>query len=177
MRRLAGAILGAFHRPRGGRAVAALVCARASAAAAGPTDVVRVDEFIGAPRALFGRTGAQLERTLGRPETEERGAVASYRDPAVFRAARRLAYPGLVVDVLDTGAVRRVRVQRPGLGWPLGLDVGSPREEVERVLGEPTRADDGQLVYGYSDGFPDTVEFALRDGRVRRIEWNYGSAE
>ncbi len=37
------------------------------AAAAGPTDIARVDEFIDAPRALFGRTRAELERTLGTP--------------------------------------------------------------------------------------------------------------
>jgi hypothetical protein len=55
--------------------------------------------------------------------------------------------------------------------------VGSPREEVERVLGEPQEAADGHLMYLYSDGYPDTVHFLLRDGRVRGIEWNLGSAE
>ena len=118
-----------------------------------------------------------MERALGRALATEPGAVATYRDPAVFRATRRLSYPGVVVDVLESGKVRRVRVAAPGRGLPFGLDVGSPREDVERVLGEPQAASDAELMYLYSDGFPETVHFHLRDGRVRAIEWNYGSAE
>src|SRR5262245_7909560 len=71
------------------------------AGAVGPTDIVRVDDYIGAPRALFGRTGADAERALGPPLRTDAGAVSSYRDPAVFRATRRLSYPGLVIDVLE----------------------------------------------------------------------------
>ncbi len=148
-----------------------------AAGAAGPTDIVRVDDYIGAPRVLFGRTGVEVEQTLGPPLQTESGAVASYRDPAVFRPTRRLSYPGLVIDVLATGRVRRVRIVRSGRGLPFGLDVGSPREEVEQVLGEAQEAADSHFMYLYSDGYPETVHFALRDGRVREIEWNFGSAE
>jgi hypothetical protein len=155
----------------------AVALAPVGARAAGPTDIVRVDDYIGAPRILFGRTGAEVERALGAPIGTESGAVASYRDPAVLRATRRLSYPGLTVDVLENGKVLRVRIGAPGRGLPFGLDVGSGREEVERVLGEPQAADDGELMYLYSDGFPETVHFRLRDGRVRGIEWSYGSAE
>jgi hypothetical protein len=143
----------------------------------GPTDIVRVDDYIGAPHVLIGRTGAEAERTLGPPLQREAGAVSTYRNPAAFRPTQRLSYPGLLIDVLDSGRVRRVRIGAPGRGFPFGLDVGSPREEVERVLGEPQEADDSHLMYLYSDGYPDTVHFHLRDGRVRGIEWNFGSAE
>jgi hypothetical protein len=145
--------------------------------AVGPTDIVRVDDYIGAPRALFGRSGADVERTLGPPLTAEAARVASYRDATVFRATRRLAYPGLVIDVLEGGRVRRVRIATPGRGLPFGLDVGTERVEVERLLGEPQEADDSHLMYLYSDGYPDTVHFHLRSARVREIEWNFGSAE
>jgi hypothetical protein len=156
---------------------ATMVVAPGSTGAVGPTDIVRVDDYIGAPRGLFGRDGAEVERALGPPLRTEPGAVASYRDPAVFRATRRLSYPGLVVDVLESGKVLRVRITVPGRGLPFGLDVGSAREDVERVLGEPQAADNNQLMYLYSDGFPETVHFHLRDGCVRAIEWSYGSAE
>jgi hypothetical protein len=149
----------------------------AVARAAGPTDIARVDDYIGAPRALFGRTVAEVERTLGPPLRVEPGAVSSYRDPAVFHATRQLSYPGLVIDVLDTGRLRRVRIATPGRGLPFGLDVGSTREEIERVLGEPQESDDRHVMYLYSDGYPETVHFHLRDDRVRGIEWNFGSAE
>jgi hypothetical protein len=145
--------------------------------AAGPTDIVRVDDYIGAPRALFGRLGDEIERALGPPVQAEAAAVASYRDPAVFRATQRLSYPGLLIDLLDTGRVRRVRIGVPGRGLPFGLDVGTSRADVERILGEPQEAGDSHLMYLYSDGYPDTVHFHLRNGRVREIEWNFGSAE
>jgi hypothetical protein len=145
--------------------------------AVGPTEIVRVDDYIGAPRALFGRTGADVERTLGPPGATEAGRVPSFRDASVFRPARRLVYPGLVLEVLETGRLRRVRIGAPGWGLPFGLDVGSSREEIERVLGEPQEAADSHLMYLYSDGYPDTVHFHLREGRVRGIEWNFGSAE
>jgi hypothetical protein len=148
-----------------------------AAGAAGQTDIVRVDDYIGAPRALFGRSGAEVERTLGPPPQTESGAVATYRDPAVFRSTRRLSYPGLVIDVLATGSVRRVRIARSGRGLPFGLDVGSSREEVERVLGEAQESADSHLMYLYSDGYPETVHFHMREGRVREVEWNFGSAE
>jgi hypothetical protein len=146
--------------------------------AARPTDVVRVDDFIGAPRALFGRTEAEVRRALGEPPTTAPGAVASYRDPARLFRVSRLAYPGLTIEILETtGRVRRVRIGAPGRGLPFGLDVGASREDVERTLGEPQEDADRHLMYLYADGFPDTVHFHLRDGRVRLIEWNYGSAE
>jgi hypothetical protein len=32
-------------------------------------------------------------------------------------------------------------------------------------------------MYLYADGFPNTVEFYFRDGRVRRIEWTFAAAD
>ena len=154
-----------------------VACGLTAARAAGPTDIVRVDDYIGAPRVLFGRTGTEVEQSLGPPLDSQPGAVASYLDPADLRRTRRLTYPGLVIDVLATGKVRRVRIAAPGRGLPFGLDIGSSREEVEHVLGEPQEATDGYLMYLYSDGFPETVHFHLRNGGVRGIEWNFGSAE
>jgi hypothetical protein len=33
------------------------------------------------------------------------------------------------------------------------------------------------VLYLYSDGYPNTVEFYFTDGRVRRIEWLYAPAD
>ena len=44
------------------------VALAARAEAIGPTVITRVDDLIDAPRALFGRTRAQVERTLGEPQ-------------------------------------------------------------------------------------------------------------
>ena len=118
-----------------------------------------------------------MRQALGSPASEEPGAVASYRDPAVLFPVRRLGYSGLVIDVLGSGVVRRVRVSQPGRGLPFGLDVGVPEAEVLRALGEPQGESPRHLMYLNSDGLPDTAWFYLRDGRVRMIEWDYGSTE
>src|SRR5262249_60469314 len=126
----------------------------------------------GPPRLSCAAGGGGWGRRPAPPLASQPGGVASSLDPADLRRTRRLTYPGLVIDVLATGKVRRVRIAAPGRGLPFGLDIGSSREEVERVLGEPQEATDGYLMYLYSDGFPDTVHFHLRNGGVRGIEWN-----
>ena len=60
---------------------------------------------------------------------------------------------------------------------PRGLAVGVARESVEQALGEPQAASDASVMYLYADGFPNTVEFYFRDGRVRRIEWTFAASD
>ena len=47
--------------------VACVLALGGLAEAIGPTLIPQVDEFIDAPRALFGRTRAEIERVLGAP--------------------------------------------------------------------------------------------------------------
>ena len=132
-----------------------------AAAAAGPTDIARVDEFIDAPRALFGRTRAELERTLGTPTDVRPGAGAV------------LSWPGLDVAVSRSSRVAAVVLRAAGRPLPHGLDVGTPRARVEAVLGEAQDATDERYAYVDADGFPNSVEFFFRAGRVTRIEWRF----
>ena len=76
--------------------------------AAGRTDIARVDEYIDAPRALFGRTRAELERRLGAPAGERRrtGGVA-------------LSWPGLEVTLSAPGLTALEDNAKP---QPLVLD-------------------------------------------------------
>src|SRR5260370_8123053 len=73
-----------------------------AAAAAGPTDIARVDEFIDAPRARFGRTRAELERTLGTPTD-----VRPRADTVL------LSWPGLDVAVSPSSRVAPVFLAPP----------------------------------------------------------------
>jgi hypothetical protein len=63
--------------------------------------------------------------------------------------------------------------------WPLprGLTIDTTRARVEAALGEPQLVADTSVVYLDADGFPNTVEFQFRDGRVRRIEWSYAAVD
>lgn len=142
-----------------------------------PTDLLAVDEFIDAPRAVFGRTAAAVEGVLGAPATRRARTLSGGRSAATD-LADELVYPGVVVAVSRrSAAVRRVEVTEPRWTLPRGLNVGVARGRVEAVLGEPQAATDLSVLYLYSDAYPDTVEFHFRGGRVQRIEWLYAPAD
>jgi hypothetical protein len=139
-----------------------LVLVVASAATAASTDIARVDDYIDAPRALFGRTLAELEQKLGAPVSRRpRGAGTI------------LIWPGLEVSASASGRVAGVIVHAAGHVLPYGLDVGTPRARVETVLGVASEMTDERSFYPDADGFPNSVEFVFRDGRVTRIEWRF----
>ncbi len=146
-------------------------------AAAGATDIVAVDDFINAPRALFGRNRASVERRLGAP-----ASVRSLTLPAgpnfPAEAADELVYPGVAVAVSRrSSTVRRVEIGEPRFTLPRGLNVGAARREVERILGEPQLTDATSVLYLDADGYPNTVEFQFREERVRRIEWTFAPGD
>jgi hypothetical protein len=160
--------------------VALLVLALTPAAGAQrvpPTDLLAVDEFIDAPRALFGRTRAMVERTLGAPVAVQARSLPGGRRAPVD-PIDELAYPGVVIGVSRGSAgLRRVEISEPHWTLPRGLNVGVARRRVEELLGEPQAVTDVTALYLYSDAYPDTVEFHFRDGRVRRIEWLYAPVD
>lgn len=139
-----------------------LVLALASTARAGSTDIARVDDYIDAPRVLFGRTLAELERRLGAP--------ASHRPRD---AGAILIWPGLEISASPSGRVAGVIVRAAGHALPYGLDIGTPRARVETVLGVASEMTDERYVYPDADGFPNSVEFVFREGRITRIEWRF----
>jgi hypothetical protein len=150
-----------------------LVALAAGAEAIGPTVITRVDDLIDAPRALFGRTRAQVEGALGAPLAVRQRALPGLLHPEVVETIRELAYEGARIGVSASTALRRVEITTPAYGLPHGLGVGATRRHVEETLGEPQELTEGRYLYLYSDGYPDTVEIYFRDHRVYRIEWNY----
>ena len=149
----------------------------ASARGPRPTDILAVDTFIDAPRALFGRTRTGVEGTLGVPASIRARTMAGGRR-APTDPVDELSYPGVVIAVSRAAAwVRRVEITEPRWTLPGGLNVGAPRSLIEQRLGEAQATTDASVLYLYSDGYPNTVEFYLRDGRVRRIEWLYAPGD
>jgi len=113
-----------------------------AAAAVGPTDIARVDDYIDAPRALFGRTRAELERRLGAPMQERPRAGTIV-----------LSWPGLEVAVSRSARVAAVIVRAAGRPLPHGLDVGARARASRRVLGAAQDTTDERAVYLDADGF------------------------
>jgi len=130
--------------------------------AAGRTEIARVDDYIDAPRALFGRTRVDLERRLGAPVNERARADGI-----------ALSWPGLDITLSPSARVVGVVVHAAGRALPLGLDVGVTRADVHAALGEPVELTDERAVYTDADGFPNSVEFLFRGGRVTRIRWRF----
>src|SRR2546425_10119115 len=97
----------------------ALLVSPGAGAAAGPTDIARVDDYIDAPRALFGRTRAELERRLGAP-TQERLRAGTIV----------LSWPGLEVAMSRSARAAAISVRAAGRPLPYGLDVRSEERRV-----------------------------------------------
>jgi hypothetical protein len=157
------------------RALAVLLLlggAAGPAAAVEPTRIERVDAFIDAPYAVLGRTRAAIEARLGPPL---RVGVHPLPRPAPAGPGEvhELVYPGLAIELRESGRIRRVQVTGPGFAWPAGLAVGASRDAVLAFLGEPQEVSETAVLYLYSDAYPDTVTFHFRDHRVHRIEWRY----
>src|SRR2546428_10913224 len=144
------------------RLTLALLAIPGAAVAAGPTDIARVDDYIDAPRALFGRTRAELERRLGVP-TQERlraGTIVLFwpglevaMSPSARVAANQRARGG-------AAAARRPRRRRAACARRGGAGPGAGHDGRARLLPRRRRV-------------PDSVEFFFRDGRVTRIEWRF----
>src|SRR5438876_12366768 len=94
----------------------ALLVIPGAAVAAAPTDIARVDDYIDAPRALFGRTRAELERRLGVP-TQERLRAGSIG----------LVWACLEVAMSRSARAARICVRAAGRWLPYGLDRGALR--------------------------------------------------
>ena len=161
-------------------ALAALVALTAAVAAVAenvrPTDIVAVDDFIDAARAVFGRNRGEVERTLGAPTQIRARTLADGVSAA--EAVDELIYPGVAIFVSRrSSAVRRVVLSEARGALPRGLTVGTARDEIERALGEPQATSDASVMYLYNDGFPNTVEFHFRQGRVRQIEWTFAASD
>ena len=158
-------------------ALCLLLLTSIAAGAAGGTDIVAVDDLINAPRGLFGRTRAAVEHALG-PPLSVRPRTLPATPTAPPEPAHALAYAGLVVTVSSrSSTVRGVEISEPRWTLPRGLNVGTPRAQVEATLGEPQITSDTSVLYLDADGFPNTVELHFRGDHVRRIEWSYAASD
>src|SRR5205814_1185298 len=89
------------------------------------------------PASTAARPRAAVEQALGPPlSVRPRTLPATPIAPA--EPAHALAYAGLVVTVSSrSSTVRGVEITEPRWTLPRGLNVGTPRAQVEATLGEP----------------------------------------
>src|SRR3989442_8643745 len=140
----------------------ALLVIPGAGAAAGPTDIARVDAYIDAPRAMFGRTRAELERRLGAPAQERLRAGTIV-----------LSWPGLEVAMSRSARVAAISVRAAGRPLPYGLDVGAPRTRVEAVPGQAQDTTDEPALYLDARGVPYSGEVFFRDLPVTLVQLRF----
>jgi hypothetical protein len=140
---------------------------------------------------MLGSSRAEIIENLGKPKLERTGddlRKANELTPEDVRLIRghntgaeneisELAYDGLSLKILKVNSppyrefIYQITVTSDRYKMLWNLNVGSPRQEVRRLLGDPSRfealKDFYQVVHsGNPMGYTDQVTFAYHDGLV-----------
>ena len=133
-----------------------------------------LDDFLSAPRDLFGATVQSVTRRLGEPERTSFELLESPHDPKMRNVRATLVYPGATVTILnvlccESSLLEKVRLtDRSLLAFP---DTG---RAVRERFGRPRHSRANRLAYEIENEVgADTITFELENGRVRAVEWKY----
>lgn len=115
---------------------------------------------------------------FGEPDSVHAQAVTNRHDPARTDTIVTLHYPGAryivyvvtaggeLPELADIASNAHLRYTRPGIGTPV--------DSLRAWFGEPTRRTAGELEYEcLACEVPQPVTFHVRDGRVRRIVFDF----
>ena len=131
-----------------------------------------------AAREQFGTREPRINTALGTPDSVQLTPVRNRHDSTQTDTIVRLYYPGVTLDLYrvtqsGTDLLWHLVLSRQGAKRPLGVGIGSTREQLEAVLGPPTelgKDDAGLETLEYlHEG--EGVTFVLDRGAVSRIEW------
>jgi hypothetical protein len=89
-----------------------------------------------------------------------------------------LFYEGLYVKVYevsldDRSFILHIILENNKYKTKWGLNVGTAKEIIGNVLGEPDEKSDTSWTFVSAEGYPSTVKFYFERDRVRKIEWSY----
>jgi hypothetical protein len=161
------------------------------------TSQKRLEQYFFAGMHKFGNTQAEIILNLGKPKRTRTGGDLSKSNeltsedkrlirghgPGVENEIAELAYQGLSIKVLKVNSppyrefIYDIRVANNIYKMLWNLNVGCSRNEVRRILGDPTRCDESKdsYVVVHSDakgdpvGYEDLVSFSYSDNAVSRI--------
>ncbi len=124
----------------------------------------------------LGKNIAEIKANLGPPSSEKVEKIKVPPTPGQSEEIHRLSYDGLMVEVdkLTGSAAResliRLVISNDKYKTKLGLKVGSPQEDVKRVLGEPWGVVRGALIYEEDIG---GLTFYIQNSVVQKIQWEW----
>lgn len=159
----------------------------------------RLERFFDTRNQVFGNSRAEIIENLGKPKLErtdddlsqENELTAEDRRLLLGHASEpinqitELVYDGLSLKILKVNSPPysefvydlTVTSAKRKMSWD--LNIGSPRQKVRRILGNPSRSDDLTDSYdvvhsGDPTGYTNLVVFTYHDSRVDRIRfWLY----
>ncbi len=164
------------------------------------TPQLRLERYFDTRTQMFGTSRAEIIKNLGKPRlertegdlenakqlnAEERRYLLGHRSEPINQISE-LAYDGLSLRILKVNSPpyreivydMTVTGTRYKMLW--NLNVGSPRQEVRRILGDPSNPNDlkdSYLVVHSGDqglGYTDLVTFSYLGSQVSRIHfWKY----
>ena len=133
-----------------------------------------LNDFLFAPRDLFGVTVQSVTRRLGEPERTSFELIESPHDPKMRNVRATLVYPGVTVTIInvlccDSSILETVRLtDRSLLAFP---ETG---RAVRERFGEPHQSNAERLTYKIENEVgADRITFEFEKGRVRTVEWQY----
>jgi len=112
-------------------------------------------------------TEAEVIKKLGKPSSRKSGAGNECQGNLL-----RLRYPGLIIELEDSGVVAAATVTSPKWSFS-GIRIGASVSEVQKKFGisksERKKGLD-YLYYGIGDG---GAEFVFRKGKLVKIYWEF----
>ena len=163
------------------------------------TPQLRLERYFATRTQMLGNSRAEIMENLGKPKrertdedlrranelTSEEARRIRGHDTGVENEIMELAYDGLYLRILKVNSppyrefVYDITVTSDRYKMLWNLNVGSPRQEIRRILGKPSKSDelqDSYLVVHSSppEGYTDLVIFGYHDNFVDRVRfWLY----
>lgn len=127
----------------------------------------------------LGKSIEEITNNLGRPKNiiVEKIKNVHYPDE-IIDEIHKLFYDGLYIEIYKATEGNKEMLQALSITsekfkvkW--GLNVGISKDEIKKVLGNPSKDVDNVWSYVDSDGYENGVRFFFRNDKVNKIEWSY----
>lgn len=144
---------------------------------ASPAQPVDLPAILAADERAPGVDTLAVIDQLPEPQRVEEKTRENRHMPGAVDTLRTYHYDGLTFTVVfaanDKELLQEVRVTGEGYETEQGLRVGLPRAEVQQMLGQSTRTEDGVAVYEMGDEATDVLRVRYQNDRVAELAWNF----
>lgn len=119
---------------------------------------------------------------MGSPKSVNITKIPNIHFPDQIDEIHELFYDGLSLEIYvvkhpdysgpDPSLLRGISITSNKYKVKYGLNIGSSKAAVKKVLGNPL-TEDHKFTYENTDGYANHVYFYFRNARVYRIDWHF----